>query len=200
MNILVTGSFAKHNTAALLHGILPEAAVFVVSLNHLEDLPCMPDLVVVTSISPYPLPEGFSSYRDLLDAVSAFALSLSTSSVFYVNGDFRFLSAIFHRRYRWFSASDLPVERSLLRLPGDRNLIPYLAASAVGAAYAEKTSVISCLLSFTGCPGHFQVVDKPVPAAKQRPSLKGLYRVCRISEKDGDPHRIPRICTRGFGL
>ena len=52
------------------------------------------------------------------------------------------------------------MERSLLRLPGDRNLIPCLAASAVGAAYAAKTQVISCLLSFTGCPGHFQVVDR----------------------------------------
>ena len=160
MNILVTGSCAKHNTAALLQEILPKTAVFTVSLNHLEDLPCMPDLVVVTSISPYPVPEGFSRYRELLDAVSAFALSLPTSTVFYVNSDFRFLSAIFHRPCRWFSASDLPVEQSLLRLPGDRNLIPCLAASAVGAAYAAKTQVISCLLSFTGCPGHFQVVDR----------------------------------------
>ena len=208
-NILVTGSYGKVNCAELICRILtaagyradvfadPEAfesraaeeggdegiRIVTAAFSELKRINRSPDLVVVTSVSSYPL-RNYRRYRDLLADIEDFQEKLEAGTTIVLNHDYLFLRSVLPKRCTEFNVrlyslnTEITgdgvcltgdrvvtlkaggVERPLLPaedllLQGERNLGIYLAAvSAVGPA--AGTDVIAReLRAFRGDRKHF---------------------------------------------
>lgn len=202
--VLITGSYGKTNCMALIRQILIRSGFSVscsknntelqemsdrtdfilicASFSELKQVRFVPDIVVITNISSYPL-RDYRRYGDLLEDLHDFLKKLGPDTYLVENYEYRFLWSIFRDVYAfvtrslfrlngtleegvWFSpeqvimmsvgAESVPIIRlEDLVLQGERNVSTYLAAIAAVGRFATQAVLRNVCGTFSGHPEHF---------------------------------------------
>lgn len=204
--ILITGSYGKLNCRELMRQILTEEGfqvkcteaaasgigsiesdntdfiLMTASFEELERVSACPDMVVITSISSYPL-RKYRRYEELLEDIRSFVQKLKPGTRVIANYEYTFLRTAFmdtvtelekrlfwqNGRLKegvWISDDDQVLTSaggkttvlfsiSDLLLQGDRNIPVYLAACTAADRYVRTESLKKACLMFTGHPLHF---------------------------------------------
>lgn len=204
--ILITGSYGKTNCMELIRRILEQAGFKVAcfsriekekvkqvqlqqdfilicaSFPELEQVSVIPDVVVITNISSYPL-YHYRRYRDLLTDLYDYLSNLNQHFCLIANYDYRFLGGLFKNKFIFKDVSFFgmrgPLERGVwlsqekvimlseneqkvpiiclddLLLQGERNLGVYLTAIALTCRYTDLSVIREVCRTFYGHPEHF---------------------------------------------
>ena len=205
--ILITGSYGKTNCRDLIGRILKAAGYTSFCADHIEQLSQLPDktdfallslpfpllkslreckiqpdLVLITNVSSYPL-YPYKRYRELLEEIDAFLLSLGRQTVYICNREYRFLERSLERDMQTMKTLQFWAKGKLeegvwatpegeiclaangqmtplfreeeLLLQGERNIGIYLAAAAATCMYADAEQIREACLAFSGHPAHF---------------------------------------------
>ena len=151
-----------------------DIAVLELSSFQLHSMKCRPDVAVITNISPNHL-DKHKDYRDYIDAKSSIFSSQRETDTLVLNredGQTAYYESLSHSSLAWFSAKG-PVEngafldgdvlcrasgghvspvidRKEILLPGDHNVLNYLAAFAATEGLADDDCCRRVASSFTG--------------------------------------------------